>query len=129
MRQNWLIGSEDTRARLLQAIMEMPITEPMSVQISQYLPTRSQEQNRKMWGCLHDISEHVNWYGKKLTAENWKDVLSASLKKQEAVPGIDGGFVILGARTSKMTIQEMTEMIELCLAFGAQQGVTFKEGT
>jgi hypothetical protein len=42
------------------------------------------------------------------------------------VPNIDGnGFVVLGARTSRMSIKEMSDMIELCFAFGAQNGVKF----
>ena len=89
--------------------------------------TRSIEQNSKMWATLGEIANQVDWYGQKLTAEEWKWVLSASLKKQRAVPGIDGGFVVLGQSTSKMTIAEMSEMIELAVAFGAQQGVIFNE--
>lgn len=89
--------------------------------------TRSTEQNAKMWATLGEIANQVDWYGQKLTAEEWKWVLSASLKKQRAVPGVDGGFVVLGQSTSKMTIAEMSEMIELAVAFGAQQGVIFKE--
>lgn len=89
------------------------------------LETRNLEQNAKMWATLADISEQVDWYGKKLTPKEWKCVLSASLKKQSVVPGIDGGFVVLGQSTSKMTIAEMSEMIELAIAFGAQQGVIF----
>ncbi len=89
--------------------------------------TRSNEQNAKMWATLGEIANQVDWYGQKLTAEEWKWVLSASLKKQRAVQGIDGGFVVLGQSTSKMTIAEMSEMIELAIAFGAQQGVIFKE--
>jgi len=46
-------------------------------------PKRSLEQNRLLWRTLHAISEHVIWHGQKLTAENWKDVLTASLKRQE----------------------------------------------
>jgi hypothetical protein len=89
--------------------------------------TRSVEQNAKMWATLAEIANQVDWYGQKLTAEEWKWVLSASLKKQRAVPGIDGGFVVLGQSTSKMTIAEMSEMIELSVAFGAQQGVVFND--
>ena len=89
--------------------------------------TRSNEQNAKMWATLSAIANQVNWYGQKLTAEEWKWVLSASLKKQRAVQGIDGGFVVLGQSTSKMTIAEMSEMIELAVAFGTQQGVVFND--
>jgi hypothetical protein len=52
--------------------------------------------------------------------------LTAALKKQKVVPGIEGGFVVIGARTSKMTVPEMTELIELSTAFGTQQGVKFR---
>ena len=87
--------------------------------------TRSNEQNARMWAMLTEVSRQVDWYGQKLTPEEWKDVFSASLKKQKAVPGLDGGFVILGQRTSKMSIREMGELMELIEAFGAQQGVRF----
>lgn len=87
---------------------------------------RSLEQNRMMWANLEDISQQVIWYGVKLTKDEWKDVLTAALKKQKVVPGIEGGFVVIGARTSKMTVPEMTELIELSTAFGTQQGVKFR---
>lgn len=87
---------------------------------------RSLEQNRMMWANLEDIAQQVVWYGVKLTKDEWKDVLTAALKKQKVVPGIEGGFVIIGARTSKMTVPEMTELIELSTAFGTQQGVKFR---
>ena len=87
---------------------------------------RSLEQNRMMWANLEDIAQQVVWYGVKLTKDEWKDVLTAALKKQKVVPGIEGGFVVIGARTSKMTVLEMTELIELSTAFGTQQGVKFR---
>ena len=86
---------------------------------------RSNEQNRLMWAALSDISRQVDWYGEKLSPEDWKHVLSASLRKQRAVPGLDGGFVVLGLSTSKMSKDEMSELLELALAFGAQKGVVF----
>jgi len=87
---------------------------------------RSLEQNRLMWANLEDIAQQVVWYGQKLDKQEWKDVLTAGLKKQKIVPGIEGGFVVIGARTSKMTIAEMNELIELSSMFGAQQGVKFR---
>ena len=89
--------------------------------------TRSTDQNRKLWACLTDIAEQVDWYGQKLSAEDWKHVLTASQKKQRAVQGIDDGFVVLGQSTSKMTVQEMSELLELAMSFGAQQGIKFKD--
>ncbi|MDY0072512.1 MAG: recombination protein NinB [Thauera sp.] len=87
--------------------------------------TRSLEQNARLWAMLTDVSNQVDWYGQTLTPEEWKDVLTAAMKKQKVVPGIDGGFVVVGARTSKMGVREMGELMELIEAFGAQQGVRF----
>ena len=87
---------------------------------------RSDAQNRRLWAMLADISAQVDWYGQKLTSEEWKDVFSASLKRTKVVPGLDGGFVVCGQSTSKMTKAEMCELQTLMEAFGAQKGVRFR---
>lgn len=89
-------------------------------------PTRSLEQNARLWSMLSDVSRQVVWYGKKLTADDWKTVLTASLRQTRVVPTIDGdGFVPLGMSTSKMSVKEMTALIDLIEAFGAQHNVTW----
>ena len=87
--------------------------------------TRSSAQNRRLWTMLTDISNQVDWYGRKLTPEDWKHIFTAALSKQDVVPGIDGGFVVLGKSTSKMTKGEMAELQTLMEAFGAEKGVKF----
>lgn len=87
--------------------------------------TRSNEQNRRLWAMLTEVSRQVDWHGQKLSAEDWKHIFSSAMKKQRAVPGIEGGFVVLGQSTSKMTKSEMSEMQELIAAFGAEHGVNF----
>ena len=87
--------------------------------------TRSLEQNARLWAMLSDISKQVDWYGRKLTPDDWKHVFSAALKKQDVVPGLDGGFVVLGLSTSKMTKAEMCDLQTLMEAFGAEKGVRF----
>ncbi len=57
---------------------------------------RSDAQNRRLWAMLTDVSQQVEWHGQKLAPEDWKHIFSASLKQQRAVPGLDGGFVVLG---------------------------------
>lgn len=87
--------------------------------------TRSLEANARMWAMLTEISRQVDWYGHRLTPEEWKDVFSAAMKRTKVVPGLDGGFVVCGQSTSKMTRAEMSEMQELMEAFGAEKGVRF----
>lgn len=89
---------------------------------------RSPDQNALLWARLGEISRGVVWYGQKLSAEDWKDVMTASLRKARVVPGLDAGsFVPLGMRTSDMTKDEMTALLDLIDAFAAEQGVTFDE--
>ena len=74
---------------------------------------------------LTDVSRQVIWHGQRLSKEEWKDVFTAAMKRQKVVPGIDGGFVVLGSSTRRMTVAEMGELMELMEAFGTQQGVQF----
>ena len=90
--------------------------------------TRSNTQNALLWARLTEISRKVEWYGRYLVAEDWKTIFSASLRKAEVVPGIDAGtVVVLGMRTSKMTVPEMTALLDLIDAFAAERGVEFQE--
>ena len=88
-------------------------------------PTRTLGQNSLLWPLLTDVSKQVDWYGNKLTADEWKDVFSAALKKQKVVPGLDGGFVVCGQSTSRMSKREFSDLVELIYAFGAGRGVVF----
>lgn len=86
--------------------------------------TRSIDQNAKLWAILGDISSQVEWHGRKLSSESWKHIFTAALIKQEVVPNLAGdGFVVLGQSTSKMTVNQMRDLIELIHAFGAERNV------
>jgi hypothetical protein len=101
---------------------------PVNTRITFQEPKRSLEQNAKLWAMLTEVSGHVVWYGQKLSADDWKDVFTASLRKARVVPGLDAGtYVPLGMRTSDMSKQELGELLELVAAFGSQQGVEFHE--
>lgn len=88
--------------------------------------TRSTAQNARLWAMLTEISEQVDWYGRKLSPEDWKHVFSASLRQLDVVPNLNGtGFVALGQSTSRMTKAEMSDLQTLMEAFGAEKGVRF----
>jgi hypothetical protein len=120
-RQLFKLVHSTARQMAVRAVTLAP--EGMVVEIKP--KTRSLEQNAALWAMLADVSRQVDWHGQKLTPEDWKHVFSASLKQQRAVPGLDGGFVVLGQSTSKMTVREMSDLIEIISAFGAERGVRF----
>lgn len=76
---------------------------------------------------LGEIAATVDWHGQRLSDTEWKDVFTAALKRQKVVPGLDGGFVVLGTSTRRMTKQEIGELMELMAAFGAEHNVIFAD--
>ena len=101
---------------------------PKGSRIEFKAPSRTLDQNALLWAKLDEISKQVEWYGEKLSKEDWKEIFCASLRKARVVPGIDpGGFVVLGLRTSDMSKDEFSNLIELINAFAAERGVVFHE--
>jgi len=101
---------------------------PAGTRIDFKAPRRSNDQNAKMWAMLTEISEQVKWHGHHLTADDYKSLFTAGLRKAFVVPDLDGsGFVMLGLRTSDMSKEEMSDMIELMYKFGAEHGVQFHD--
>ncbi|WP_231886166.1 recombination protein NinB [Marinomonas atlantica] len=88
---------------------------------------RSNSQNAKLWAILNDVALQVEWFGEMLEPEDWKHIFTAALKKQKAVRGIDGGFVVLGTRTRNMSKEEFADLLELIQAFGAERGVRWSD--
>lgn len=94
--------------------------------------TRTLEQNSLLWSVLGQVSKQKLWLvdgeHKHLSSEEWKDIFTAGLNKHQRVAkGIDGGFVILGSSTSKMTKKEMSDLLELALAFCAENEIILKD--
>lgn len=88
------------------------------------MDVRTIEQNSRLWALLTIIARSVEWYGKRLTPDEWKDVFTAGLRKQKVVPNLDGdGFVLIGASTRRMTKQEHSDLQDLIEAFASERGV------
>lgn len=123
MKQRFIMAHQIARQRAIQAVTSAP--DGYVVTVSE--PTRTIAQNDHMWAVLTELSRQVDWYGQRLTKEEWKDVITAALKGQKVVPGISGGFVVTGTSTSRMSIKEMIDVIDFAYAFGADRSVTFQE--
>lgn len=96
--------------------------------VKPFIPKRTLRQNARLWAMLTDISEQIPWLVNEelvcMCPEEWKDVLTASLRGELRVArGINGGIVLLGISTSRMNTQMMSDLIELMFAFGNDRGV------
>ena len=121
--RTFILAHPQARRGAMQCVAEAPEGHCVIVKPK----TRSLEQNARLWAMLGEISQQVTWHGKKLSADAWKCVFSASLKKQDVVPGLHGDFVVIGQSTSQMSVKELGDMLELIAAFGAEYGVRFVE--
>lgn len=122
--QIFILAHSVARQNAMNAVKDAP--ENYRVEIRER--TRSLDQNALLWATLTDLSRQVQWTvnGKQetLSPDDWKNVITASLAEENRMAlGINGGFVMLGKSTSRMTIKEMTEVIEFAHAFGAERGV------
>lgn len=131
---SYLIRDEQRAYVMFATIQEMVIKglQAGPVVLTLGREKRSLDQNSKLWPMLSDISRQVQWPvdGRidYLTREDWKDILTAGLDKHQRVaPGIDGGFVMLGRRTSKMKKKQFSELIEFIYWFGSEKGVQWSE--
>ena len=123
-RRTFILAHDQARAYAVQAVQNAP--QGYSVVVSE--PTRTLEQNALLWPLLDALSAQLEWHGQKLSSDDWKDLLTASLVKQRAAPAIDGsGFVVFGHRTSNFTKTMMSDLIELIMAFGAERGVNLNQ--
>lgn len=92
-------------------------------------PTRSLDQNAAMWPILQAFADQLQWPVNGamvwMTPDEWKDVLSAAFRRESVrvAMGMDGGMVMLGSRTSKFGVREMSEFIEFLKATAAARDV------
>jgi hypothetical protein len=93
-------------------------------------PRRTIPQNARLHAMITDVARQVEWAGSKRTVEAWKDIFTAALRSAnhglDVVPGLNGGFVLLGMHTSRMSKAEVGDLMTLVEAFGAEHGVTFE---
>lgn len=131
-KQVFYLRSPQIRQNLIEHLKNLPLDQSKPIEVEVSPPKRTLSQNRKMWPLLHDLALQVVWYGEKYDEDDWKDMITALVaktKKQEqrTAPGIGGGVVMFGQRTSKMRVAEMVEVIEAIYWFGTEQGVKFSD--
>lgn len=90
---------------------------------------RTTPQNAKMHAMIRDVQKQVKPpNGQIYDEEDWKRLfVNALWRETRLVPALDpnGGFVLLGKSTARMTTTEIADMILLIQAYGDQNGVRF----
>jgi hypothetical protein len=127
MKSIHILRNDHDKAAFINTVRNAQFAKPVKITAEYVRSTRSLEQNKKIHAMLRDISRQVEWAGKKRSVEDWKDLVTAALKQAEIVEGLEGGLVALGLHTSRMTIGEMTDMIDFMYAWGNERGVRWTD--
>lgn len=122
----------DTMVKAFKCAEALSVVYPVECIVRPVKSRRSLLSNAKMWAMLADVSKQVDWpvngQMQKLDAEDWKALITAAAKQETRVAaGLNGGAVMLGVSTRKMTVAEMSDVIEQLHAFGAERGVVWSD--
>ena len=102
---------------------------PYGTRIEFKAQKRSLPQNDCMWAMLTDVATQKDHHGRKYTPDQWKVIfMQACGRDVQFIPALDGqGFIPWGQRSSDLSKQEMTDLIEFIMSWGTQNGVVFHD--
>ena len=122
------LAHAEARRRAIECVREAPEGYVVTVQE----PRRSLDANAAMWVLLQAFADQLQWPVNGamvwMSADEWKDVLSAAFRRESVrvAMGMDGGMVMLGSRTSKFSVREMSEFLEFLHATAAARDVDMR---
>jgi len=92
-------------------------------------PKRTLDQNARMWAMLTDIATQKEHCGQRYSAGSWKVIFLHALGREtQFIPALNGaGFLPIGQSSSDLSKAEMSDMIEMMLSWGAENGVLFHD--
>lgn len=90
--------------------------------------SRTNDQNSLMWALLSDVSR-AKPEGRELTPDVWKSLFLHSLDHaQRFEMALDGkGMVPVGFRSSRLTKEQFSDLIEVIREYGARHEIEWSE--
>lgn len=129
-RQSFVLAHAEARRRAVAAVSGAP--DGWAVVVSE--PSRTLDQNAAQWPILEAFARQLQWpvNGKlcSLTADEWKDVLTAAFEGESVrlAMGLNGGVVMLGRRTRHFGKARFSEWLEFLHATAVDRGVVVYAG-
>lgn len=100
---------------------------PQGAVVTVKAASRTTDQNAKFYAMLSDISR-AKPEGKRHTPDTWKALLmKACGHAVQFVNGLDGEPFPIGFRSSRLSKEQMSELIEFAYFYGAQHGVAWSD--
>lgn len=122
---SFILAHDLARRRAVAEVANAPAGSVVKVEPAK----RTNDQNAAQWPILEAFSQQLQWPVNgtmcQMSAEEWKDVLTAAFKRERVrlAMGLDGGVVMLGLRTSSFKKAEFSEWLDFLNATAAQRGV------
>jgi hypothetical protein len=121
-----VIHTEQDREEILAYIRKARLKSRVEVKG----PARTNDQNSKMWAMLTDITrqrKQIN--GQEFKPEQWKCIFMEALgHEQDILPKLDGSdFFVSEQSTSKLSVEQMSALIEFMFAWGAENNVEWSD--
>ena len=119
-----ILHSPSQRAYAHRSIDEAPARAVVSITEQ----SRTVEQNAKLWAMLEDV-RRAEPEGRKWVKETWKAAFMHALGHAvEFCEGLDGrGPFPIGFRSSRLKVDQMSDLIESIYEYGSRHGVEWSE--
>ena len=125
MRRTITVRAESDRIKLGRWVDRVPFG--WRVEFKQ--PTRSLEQNDRLWSLLAIIAKSARINGMAYEPDQWKMMFMKAMGKEaQFLPTLDGlQFFPTGFRSSDLSVKEMSDLQTLIEAYAAEQGISLEK--
>lgn len=125
MSQTVILRGLEQRALACGMVNAAPVDAVVTIKPA----ARSMDQNAKLWAMLSDIARSKP-EGRVMTAEMWKAAMMNALGHEILwQPGIDNGPPFpAGFRSSRLSKEQMGDLITFISEYGDRHGVKWSDG-
>jgi hypothetical protein len=102
---------------------------PVGFRVEFKQPTRSLEQNDRLWAMLSIIAKEARINGIAYTPKQWKCIFMKAMGEEvEFLPTLNGTeFFPTGFRSSDLSVSEMSDLQTLIESFAADLGIDLEK--
>lgn len=104
-------------------------TAPFGTRVEFKKEKRTLDQNSLMWAMLTDVAQQATHNGVRYTPDQWKILMMHACGWEvQFIPALDGKtFLPWGNRSSDLSKEEMSELIDFIAAWCAENGITLHD--
>lgn len=121
--RSFKVHDRGTLMRVAGALSQMIVSEehPLLIEVSAYSEQRTNSQNRLLHAILRDVAENLVVDGRRFDSESWKELFRRKFIGTEEVHLPGGERIERGISTTTLDVGQMSEAIDLFLAWLASE--------